>query len=78
MIHTLERLESNNIQQVEGHHFGSPFARYFLAGGNVDSHSIGDPVPLVGLPTDKQGVSITGKGPIPIRKDGSEGDKWLP
>ena len=63
------------MHRIEVHHFASPFA---ICGGRGNSGT-GDPVEMVGLPTQKKGFSGTRKGPITLREEGGESDtKWQP
>ena len=64
------------MHRFEGHHFASPFAPYFLVGGKQWIHT-GDPVDILGLPTEKGGFSGTGKVLMfPLWEKRGKGDIW--
>ena len=53
------------MHQIEGHHFASPFAPNLPVGGKQRIETR-DPLEI---------VFGTGKGPIPLREKGGEGDR---
>ena len=66
------RQRKSNMHQFEGHHFVSPFAPCFLVGAKQWIHT-GDPVVLVGIPTEKGILPVPDSGRFPFFSYHTEG-----
>ena len=51
----------SNMHRIEVHHFASPFGPQCPGGGKQWIHT-GDPVEIVGLPTERGGTQVTQNG----------------